>query len=77
MKKTVSAIMLGIALLIMMLHGSVVEACGVILDLPAGAVDNAIMLLVIGAGTLFAEDVIGFNPFLDTARETLDVIRHG
>ena len=28
MKKTVSAILLGIALLIMMLHGSVVEACG-------------------------------------------------
>ena len=77
MKKTVSAIMLGIALLIMMLHGSVVEACEVILDLPAGAVDNAIMLLVIGAGTLFAEDVTGFNPFLDTARETIDVIRHG
>lgn len=77
MKKTVSAIMLGIALLIMMLHGSVVEACGVILNLPAGAVDNVIMLLVIGAGTLFAEDVTGFNPFLDTARETFDVIRHG
>lgn len=77
MKKTVSAILLGIALLIMMLHGSVVEACGVILDLPAGAVDNMIMLLVIGAGTLFAEDVTGFNPFLDTARETIDIIRHG
>lgn len=77
MKKTVSAILLGIALLIMMFHGGVVEACGVIFNLPAGAVDNAIMLLVIGAGTLFAEDVTGFNPFIETARETLDVIRHG
>lgn len=77
MKKTVSAFMLAVALLIMMFHGSVVEACKVILDLPAGAVDNAIMLLVIGAGTLFAEDVTGFNPFLDTARETIDIIRHG
>lgn len=77
MKKTVSAIMLAVALLIMMLHGSVVEACEAILDLPAGAVDNAIILLVIGAGTLFAEDVTGVNPFLDTARETLDAIRHG
>ena len=77
MKRTVSVIMLGLAALTVVFHGSVVEACGVILDLPAGAVDNAIMLLVIGAGVLFAEDVAGVNPILDTARETLDVIRNG
>lgn len=77
MKKTVSVLMICLAALTVMFHGSVVEACEVILDLPAGAVDNAIMILVIGAGTLFAEDVTGFNPFLDTARETIDIIRHG